>query len=77
MNQEKQKQQWLEDLCDDEQDVAGSTSEDEIADDTPILSAHDSESEIEVSEDSENVPESSEVNYFLSRHTQRNDPKVK
>ncbi|GBP27289.1 GTP-binding protein Rit2 [Eumeta japonica] len=55
--------QWL-DLTDDAQDVAGFPSEDEIADDDPIHSRHDSKSEIEESEDSENVPEIQRVIFF-------------
>lgn len=64
-------------MSDIEQDVAGSDSENETVNDAAIESAHDSESEIEESEDIQNISEPSEGNYFLSRHTQRNGPKVK
>lgn len=38
--------QWLEDVSAEEQDVAGSDSEDETVNDTAIDSAHDSESKL-------------------------------
>ncbi|KAF5283009.1 hypothetical protein FQA39_LY04880 [Lamprigera yunnana] len=65
MNRERQIQEWL-DWSDEEEDIAGSPSEDEIVNDAPINSAHDSESEIEESEDSDYVPESSEVNVIIA-----------
>ncbi|KAH9636992.1 hypothetical protein HF086_013662 [Spodoptera exigua] len=77
MSNETQIVQWLDEVSDEEQDVAGSDSEDETVNDAAIDSAHDSESEIEESEDIQNISEPSEGTYFLSRHTQRNGPKVK
>lgn len=52
-------------MSDEEQDVAFSDSEDETVNDTAIDSAHDSESEIEESEDIQDISEPSEGNYFL------------
>ncbi|KAK9882378.1 hypothetical protein WA026_020900 [Henosepilachna vigintioctopunctata] len=49
MNQKRPIRQWFADLSDDEQDIAGSASEDEIVDKTAVVSTHDSESEIEES----------------------------
>lgn len=77
MSNERQILQWLEEVSDKEQDVAGLDSEDKTVNDTAIDSAHDSESENEESEDIQDILEPSEGNYFLSQQTQRNDPKVK
>lgn len=60
MSNERQILQWLEEISDEEEDVAGSDSEDETVDDTAIDSAHDSESEIEESDDIQDNPELSE-----------------
>ncbi|KAF9422080.1 hypothetical protein HW555_002101 [Spodoptera exigua] len=60
MSNETQIVQWLDEVSDEEQDVAGSDSEDETVNDAAIDSAHDSESEIEESEDIQNISEPSE-----------------
>ncbi|XP_039967947.1 uncharacterized protein LOC120779655 [Bactrocera tryoni] len=62
MFNERQILQWLDEVSDIEQDVAGSDSEDETVNDAVIESAHDSESEIEESEDIQNISEPSEAN---------------
>ena len=77
MSNDGQILQWLEEVSDEEQDDAGSDSEGVTVNDTAIDSAYDSESEIEESEDIQDIPEQSQGNYFLSRHTERNGPKVK
>src|SRR5215469_7541701 len=77
MSNDGQILQWLEEVSDEEQDDAGSDSEGVTVNVTAIDSAHDSESEIEESEDIQDIPEQSQGNYFLSRHTERNGPKVK
>lgn len=53
--------QWLEEVFEDEQDVAPNN--------TTVDSSHDSGSKTEESESSQDIPKSSEYNYFLSRHT--------
>lgn len=60
-----------------EQNVADFASEDESANNPAVNSSHDSGIEIEEFEDSHDIPKSSEDDYFLSRHTQRNGLKVK
>lgn len=78
MASEKQILQWIEEVCDDELDVAGSDSENEVASDIEEVISQDSESEIEdITEGHVIVPELSDNNYFLSRHTQKNSQKFK
>ncbi|KAL3279159.1 hypothetical protein HHI36_016673 [Cryptolaemus montrouzieri] len=75
--QDRHIKQWRTELSDDEQYVAGSISENENANVTPENSCYDSQSGMDESENSGNVPESSEDNYFSSRYTKRNCPKVR
>lgn len=76
MSNKRQLFQWLEEVSHEEQDVPGPNSADEMVNDTAINNTHDSESEIEQFEDIQYIPQPLNGNYFLSRHIQRNDPKV-
>ncbi|CAH2090240.1 unnamed protein product [Euphydryas editha] len=58
MVKDKQILHWLKEVSEDEQDFAGSVLEDESVNDTALNSFHDSDSEIEEFEDSQDVSES-------------------
>ncbi|CAG9574329.1 unnamed protein product [Danaus chrysippus] len=71
MSNQRQILRWLEEVSDEEQDVAGSDSEDKTENDAAIDSAHDSESVIEESGDIQNIPEPSEAALVIDHQKRR------